>query len=312
MSVFLLRRLFSLVFVLFSLTFITFMVGHFAPGDPILTMMGPRRDPATYERLRHEYGLDQPLLKQYVDYVAGLLHGDFGLSIRYQGRPVWDLIKSGVPVSLQVGGLALLLSLVLGVPLGVLAAIRHNTWFDRIIVALTLALYSVPAFVLIPLAWQLVRTLYDAGLPAPPVAGWGTWQNWILPVTILTAGNTGYITRLARSTMLDTLGQDYVRTARSKGLANRSVIWGHAFRNALLPIVTVVGPSVAFLITGTFVVENLLRVPGIGFLTVQAIGQRDYAVIQSTTVLLGVAVVLMNVVTDIAYTVLDPRIRLES
>lgn len=311
MAAFLIRRLISLVFVLFSLTFVTFMVGHFAPGDPILTLMGPRRDPETYQRLRREYGLDRPLLVQYRDYVLGLLRGDFGLSIRYQGRSVWSLIKGGVPVSLKVGGLALVLSIVLGVPLGVAAAVREGSLLDRAIVAITLALYSIPSFVLIPIAWGIVRALFNAGLPAPPVAGWGTWQNWILPVTILTAGNLGYLTRLTRSSLLETLQQDYVRTARAKGASEARVIWRHAFRNALLPLVTVIGPSVAFLITGAFVVENLLRVPGIGFLTVQAIGQRDYAVIQGTTVLLGIAVVAMNLVTDVAYTVLDPRIRIE-
>lgn len=311
MIVFLVRRLVSLVFVLFSLTLVTFLVGHFAPGDPILVMMGPRRDPATYARLRQQYGLDQPLLLQYVRYVGGLARGDFGLSIRYQGRPVWELIRSGVPVSLQVGGLALLLSVLLGVPLGVLAALRQGTLLDRVVVTLTLALYSVPAFVLIPIAWAIVRALFDAGLPAPPVAGWGQWQNWILPVAVLTAGSLGYITRLTRASMLETLHQDYMRTARAKGLPSRVQTWKHAFRNALLPLVTVLGPSVAFLITGAFVVENLLRVPGIGFLTVQAIGQRDYAVIQGTTVLLGVAVVAMNLITDLLYTVLDPRIRID-
>ncbi|MBA3945176.1 MAG: ABC transporter permease [Herpetosiphonaceae bacterium] len=311
MTTFLVRRLISLIFVLFSLTFVTFMVGHFAPGDPILVMMGPHRDPDTYQRLRHAYGLDKPLLVQYAAYVGGLAQGNFGLSLRYQGRAVWDLIKGGVPVSMGVGGLALIISLLIGIPLGVVAAVKHNSAADRTIIGLTLLLYSIPSFVLIPIAWLVVRALYDAKLPAPPIAGWGTWQNWILPVTILAAGSTGYLTRLTRSTMIETLRQEYVRTARAKGLRNGMVTWKHAFRNALLPVITVVGPSVAFLITGAFVVENLLKVPGIGFLTVQAIGQRDYPVIQGTTVLLGVAVVLMNLVTDLAYTVLDPRIRLE-
>ena len=309
MGSFIARRLLSALFVLFSLTFITFMVGHLAPGDPILILMGPHQDPTTYARLRHEYGLDKPLWAQYLSYIWGLLHGDLGLSYRYEGRSVWDLIKSGVPVSFRVGGLGLVLGLMIGIPLGVIAAIKHNSVVDRSIVFLTLAFYAVPSFVLIPIAWEIIRFMNSAGLPTLPVAGWGTWQHYVLPIVILAAANIGYITRLTRNSMLEVLTQDYVRTARSKGLPRRLVIWRHAFRNAMLPLVTVIGPSVAFLITGAFVVENLLNVPGIAFLTVQSIQQRDYAVIQGTTILLGVAVVIMNLLTDMAYMILDPRIR---
>jgi ABC-type dipeptide/oligopeptide/nickel transport system permease component len=193
----------------------------------------------------------------------------------------------------------------------VLAAVKHNTVVDRVIGVATLAFYSIPAFVLIPIAWGAILRLDRAGLPAPPVAGWGSPSQWILPVLVLAAGATGFTTRLTRSSMLETLDEDYMRTARSKGLRRRTIIWRHAFPNALLPVITVIGPSVAFLITGAFVVENLLAIPGIGYLTVQAINERDYAVIQGTTVLLGLAVLVMNFLTDIAYTALDPRIRLE-
>src|SRR4051794_27213731 len=168
---FLARRAVSLVFVLFSLTFLTFLIGHLAPGDPILVLMGPRRDAATYARLTHLYGLDRPVLDQYMSYVLGLLHGDFGLSFRYEGRPVAELIDQGAPISIQVGGLALLLSMLLGVPMGMLAALRQNTLIDRSIVGLTLVFYSVPSFVLIPLVWGINLAIYRAGYPSLPQAG---------------------------------------------------------------------------------------------------------------------------------------------
>lgn len=310
MARFFTRRAISLVFVLFSLTFITFLIGHLVPGDPIQVLMGPRRDQETYNRLRHLYGLDRPLLAQYVSYVAGLFRGDFGLSFRYEGRPVRDLIAQGVPISLGVGGLALLLSVLLAVPLGLLAALRHDTLFDRAVVAVTLALYAIPSFVLIPVVWSLNLSLYRLGFPTLPQAGWGTPQHLVLPVAVLAAANVGYITRLTRSSTLEVLREDFVRTARSKGLREQLVVTRHVLRNALLPILTLLGPAIAFLVTGAFVVENLFNIPGIGRISIEAIGQRDYPVIQGTTVILGLAVVLMNLVTDLLYSVFDPRIQL--
>ena len=303
-----LRRLISLPFVIFSITFITFMVGYLAPGDPILTMMGSRHDQATYERLRHQYGLDRPWYVQYGDYVGALSHGDLGLSYRFQGRPVWDLIGAGVPVSVELGLAALTLALSVGIPLGAWAAVKQNTPFDRVSMALTLALYSIPSFVLIPIFQWINYQFYLRGAPSLPVAGWGRPEHWIMPVLVLALPYMSYVVRLTRTSMLDVLQQDYVRTAYSKGLTERRVRWQHAFRNALLPVVTFVGPAIAFLVTGAFVVENLFAIPGIGFLSVQAISQRDYPVIQGTTVILAVAVVVMNLITDLLYLVLDPRV----
>ena len=310
MLAFIVRRAVSLVFVLFSLTFLTFMIGRLVPGDPILVLMGPRRDPATYARLRHQYGLDQPVLTQYVDYVGGLLHGDFGLSFRYEGRPVRDLIVQGVPISLRVGGVALLLSVLLGVPLGTLAAFRQNSALDRGIIATALALYAVPSFVLIPLIWAANLAFYRAGWPSLPQAGWGQPINYVLPVATLAAANVGYIARLTRSSVLEVLHSDFIRTARAKGLLRHTIVVRHVLRNGLLPILTLLGPATAFLVTGAFVIENLFNIPGIGRISVEAIGQRDYPVIQGTTVILGVAVVVMNTITDLLYQVLDPRISL--
>jgi ABC-type dipeptide/oligopeptide/nickel transport system permease component len=304
-----LKRLISLPFVIFGITFITFIVGYLAPGDPILAMMGSRSDPATYERLRHLYGLDLPWYEQYADYIDGLLHGDLGLSYRYQGRPVWDMIRNGVPISVALGLAALSLSLAIGIPIGLWSALRQNSLFDRASMTTMLALYSIPSFVLIPLLRWMNYQLYVRGAPSLPVAGWGRPEHWIMPVLVLSAANMGYLARLTRVTMLEVLHQDYVRTALAKGLDKQRIHWIHAFRNALLPIVTVIGPSIAFLVTGAFVVETLFSIPGVGHLSVQAISQRDYPVIQSSTVILATAVLIMNLITDLLYTMLDPRIR---
>jgi len=306
------RRLVSLPLVVLSVTFLTFIVGFLAPGDPILTMMGNQRDPVVYENLRHIYGLDLPWYEQYWRYLQGLLHGDLGMSYRFAQRPVTELISGGVRVSLALGGVALGLALLLGIPVGTFAAFRHNRWGERLTMAPMLALFAIPTFVLIPILQWINYRFYLGGWPSLPAAGWGSAQYWVMPVTVLAAGNLGYISRLTRANVLDVLGQDYVRTARGKGLPEKIVRNTHVLRNAMLPIVTVVGPAIAFLVTGAFVVESLFSIPGVGFLSVQAVQQRDYPVIQGTVVVLTLAVVLMNLVTDLAYSVLDPRVRLDA
>ncbi|MFN8493709.1 MAG: ABC transporter permease [Caldilineaceae bacterium] len=303
------QRLLSLVFVIFSITFLTFIVGYLAPGDPILVLLGPRRDPQVYNNLRHLYGLDQPWYQQYFTYITNLLHGNLGLSYRYQNRTVNQILGNGVWVSIKLGGMALLLSLFIGIPAGIFSALRQNSWLDRLNMTVMLALFSIPSFVLIPVVRAFnYFVFYQHNLPSLPAAGWGSATHWVMPVLVLSAANVGYIARLTRSSLLETLQQDYVRTANAKGLPRRRIVYVHALRNALLPIVTVIGPSLAFLVTGAFVVESLFAIPGIGFLSVQSIAQRDYPVIQGTTVILATAVVLMNLLTDIVYTLLDPRI----
>jgi ABC-type dipeptide/oligopeptide/nickel transport system permease component len=305
------QRALSVIFVLFSITFLTFVVSYLAPGDPILNLMGGRHDPARYALLRHVYGLDQPWYQQYFTYVGNLLHGNLGYSFKYPERPVWQLIAGGVPVSLQIGLAALSLSVLVGVPAGVYAALKQNTWRDTALMTLMLALYSLPSFVLIPLLWVADLALYRAKLPALPVAGWGRPEHFVLPVLVLAAANVGYMARLMRGSMLEVMRQDFVRTARAKGVPEYLVIRRHVLRNALLPLLTVLGPATAFLVTGAFVVENLFAIPGVGFLAVQAVGQRDYPVIQATTILLALAVVAMNLLTDLAYIAVDPRLRVD-
>ncbi len=305
------RRALSLIFVLFSVTFLTFVVSYNAPGDPILNMMGGRQDPTRYAFLKILYGFDRPWYVQYLSFLGKLLHGDLGYSFKYPERPVWDLIAAGVPVSVELGLLALLLSVVVGVTVGVLSALWQKTWRDTGLSVLMLALYSIPSFVLIPVVWVADLALYRAGLPSLPVAGWGTPLHVVLPVFVLAAANVGFIARLVRGSMLEVLRQDFIRTARAKGLPWGLVVRRHVLRNALLPLITLLGPATAFLVTGAFVVENLFAIPGVGYLAVQSIGQRDYPVIQATTILLAFAVVLMNLVTDIGYSLADPRVQSE-
>jgi ABC-type dipeptide/oligopeptide/nickel transport system permease component len=306
------RRLASLPLVVLSVTFLTFIVGYLAPGDPILTMMGNQRNPTVYANLRHLYGLDRPWYEQYWRYLQGLLHGNLGLSYRYAQRPVTDLLSGGVGVSLSLGGVALALSLALGIPIGVFAAFHHNRWGERLAMVPMLALFAIPSFVLIPILQWINYRFYLVGWPSLPAAGWGSSQNWVMPVIVLAAGNLGYISRITRANVLEVLRQDYVRTARGKGLPERIVRNTHVLRNAMLPIVTVIGPAIAFLVTGAFVVESLFSIPGVGFLSVQAVLQRDYPVIQGTVVVLTLAVVVMNLLTDLAYSLLDPRVRVEA
>jgi peptide/nickel transport system permease protein/oligopeptide transport system permease protein len=306
------RRLISLPFVLLAVTFLTFIVGYLAPGDPILNLMGNRRDPVMYDRLRDLYGLNLPWYQQYLNYLGGLLQGNFGYSFRFAQRPVIDLISSGIGVSILLGLGALLVSLAIGIPSGLYAAFHRNKIGDRLLMAVMLSLFAIPSFVLIPIVRWANFQAYSAGLPSLPAAGWGRPEHWILPVIVLSAASLGLIARITRASMLEVLNEDYIRTAYAKGLSERSVRWRHAFRNAVLPIVTVIGPSVAFLVTGAFVVESLFSIPGIGYLSVTAIQQRDYPVIQATTVILAVSVVIVNLAVDLLYTLLDPRVRVES
>jgi len=294
---------------MFSLTFLTFVIGRLAPGDPILQLMGQKRDPETYARLTHEYGLDRPLLEQYAIYAAGLLHGDFGLSFHYPGRPVRELIEQGLPVSAELGGLAMLLSLLLGLPLGVAAALKQNTSLDIGVVGITLVFYSVPTFVIIPLLWIANLALYRAGYPSLPQAGWGTPQHLVLPVAALAAANVGYIARLTRTSVLEVLREDYVRTARAKGLYDAVVYRRHALRNALIPVVTVVGVCLPNIIAGTVIFEQIFIIPGMGRYLVDAVTYLDYPVIQATNLFFAVLIVAANLVVDVSYGVLDPRIR---
>jgi ABC-type dipeptide/oligopeptide/nickel transport system permease component len=314
---FLIKRCIGLVFVIICVTFITFILGFYAPGDPIRGMLGVHFNLDAYNRLKHAYGLDLPWYQQYFNFLANLVRGNLGLSFETANRPVLDILRQGLPVSLELGTWGLVLELVVGVPLGIIAALKAGKWLDSLTMSIALILYAIPVFILAVLLQVIIVWLHlNAGL-SWPVAGWGNpWQyTWsdiqfkLGPILVFAAAGMAYFARLTRTSTLEVLRQDYIRTARAKGLYERVVIYRHAMRNSLIPIITVLGVSIGFLVAGAFFIENVFNIPGIGYITISSITTRDYPVIQATTVLLAIAVVIGNLISDILYTVVDPRIK---
>jgi len=316
---FLVKRFIGLLFVLLGVTFITFIMGYFAPGDPIRTLLGEHFSPDLYAQLKHAYGLDLPWYQQFWNYITHLVRFDFGLSFKEQDRPVWDILKDGVPTTMELGLWALLLQIVIGVPVGIISALKANTWIDTANMGIMLILFAIPSFVLAVFV-QIVVVWLDSNIGLGwPVANWGnTWQyTWpdiqskLLPILVLTAAGLAYFARISRTSMLEVLRQDYVRTARAKGMRERVVIYRHALRNAMIPLVTVFGFSIGLIITSTFFIEQIFNIPGIAQATITSITDRDYPVIQATVVLLAFTVVIGNLISDILYAVVDPRIKVQ-
>jgi ABC-type dipeptide/oligopeptide/nickel transport system permease component len=316
---FLTKRFIGLIFVILGVTFITFIMGYFAPGNPIRSMMGDHYSRVLEAQLRHAYGLDLPWYQQYGNFLLHLVKFDFGTSFKYVNRPVWDILKDGVPISAELSLWALTLQIVIGVPLGILSALKANTWVDTLNMTAALIIYAIPVFILAVAAQLLIVWIDKATGASWPVSQWGTpWSySWddlqykIAPILVYAAAGLAYFARLSRTSMLEVLRQDFVRTARAKGLHERVVIYRHALRNAMIPLVTVIGLSIGFLVTGAFFIEFIFSIPGIAKITLDSINNLDYPVIQGTTVLLAVAVVFGNLVSDILYTVVDPRIKTE-
>ncbi len=314
---FLVKRFIGLIFVVIGVTFITFILGLFAPGDPIRTMLGNHFLPSVYLSLKHSYGLDLPWYQQYWHFLTNLARFNFGLSFVTQNRPVWDILKDGVPISTELGFWALLLAILVGVPIGIVSALKANTWIDTVNIGVMLVLYALPAFVLAVFA-QLLIVWFDISTGNTwPVSGWGNpWhytlsdlQIKIVPILVFAATEAALFARLARNSMLEVLRQDYVRTARAKGMRERTVIYRHAFRNALIPLITIFGLSIGLLVTGAFFIETIFNIPGIAQVSISSISARDYPVMQATVILLAVAVVIGNLISDILYSVADPRIK---
>lgn len=316
---FLVKRIIGLIFVVLGVTFITFIMGYFAPGDPIRVMLGLHPDPVEYVRLKHLYGLDLPWYQQYFNFLKNLATFNLGYSYEFKSRAVWDILKDGVPISVELGFWALMLQLIVGVPLGILSALKANSWIDTTNMAVMLTIYAIPVFVMGVLAQVIIVWIDQNTGAAWPVAGWGTpWRyGWsdiqfkLIPIFVYAGVGLAYFARLARTSMLEVLRQDYVRTARAKGMRERTVIYHHALRNAMIPLVTVVGLLIGFLVTGAFFVEFIFNIPGIAYITLTSISFRDYPVIQATTVMLAIAVVLGNLLSDILYSVFDPRIKVQ-
>lgn len=308
---FILTRIVGLIFVLIGVTFVTFIMGYFAPGDPVRLMLGLHFNPVLYAQLKHSFGLDLPWWQQYYNFLVNIFHGTFGQSYEYPGNSAWQVMQYGLPTSIDLGLEVLITTILIGVPTGIIAALRANTRTDTVVTSTMLVLYSIPDIALIVGFQTLMVWLYLHNLPALPVAGWDNWQEHIGPVLITATTGAGYITRLTKTSVLEVMGQDFIRTARSKGLKEHVVIGRHVMRYASLPIITSLGPSLAFLVTGVFITEFFFNIPGIASLTLSAISQRDYPVMQGTVVLTAISVVVFNALTDVAYVVVDPRIRLE-
>ena len=288
----------------------TFFAMHGAPGSPLASDKAV--SPAIWSNLEARYGLDKPIVEQYLVYLANMVRGDFGLSYRQENREVGDIIADHFPVSAALGIAALAFATLGGILGGALAAKFRSRLPDFAIVALAMLGVSVPSFVFAALARLGITEVNAAlGFQLMPSAGWGSVQHLIAPSLVLGLGTMAYLTRLMRSSMLEVAGTDYVRTARAKGLPAWRVFRKHQLRNAVLPAVTVLGPAVAAITTGSFVVEQVFAIPGLGRYFVEAVQQSDYTVIMGTTVFYGAFLVLMVVMVDIAYGLVDPRVRLE-
>jgi peptide/nickel transport system permease protein/oligopeptide transport system permease protein len=294
-------------------------MGLWAPGDPIKNLLGQHFEIHAYLRLRHEYGLDLPWYQQYFNYVANLLRFNLGDSYYFQETPVSSILAPGLPISAELGLWGLILTFVIGIPVGILAALRANTWIDTGSMTISLILFSLPAFILAVFVQVLIVTLDHTTNIHWPVSNWGTpWQYSLTdityklaPILVFAAGGFAYIARLTRTTMLEVLRQDYVRTARAKGLKERVVNYRHAFRNAMIPLVTVFGTSLSALVAGVFFIEFIFNIPGIGQIALNSVNNRDYTVIQATGVIFAIAVVVGNLIADLLYSVVDPRIKAE-
>jgi ABC-type dipeptide/oligopeptide/nickel transport system permease component len=283
---------------------LVFLLIHIVPGDPVEQMLGEGAAPGQIEQLRHTLGLDQPILVQYGHYLSQTLRGDFGQSFKYQA-PVRRLIFERYPATLQLAFLALLVCAAIGIPAGVFAAYRRGYAPDRAIGVLTLFGLAMPNFALGP----LLITLFSIKLGWLPVSGRGGPLNYILPAATLGAALAAILTRMVRGAMLEELSSDYVRTARAKGLSTFSVLTHHALRNALIPIITILGLQFGTLLAGTIVTETIFSWPGIGRLTVQAISSRDYPLLQGCILVIALSYVFVNLLTDFLYAFIDPRVR---
>jgi oligopeptide transport system permease protein len=297
------RRILWLIPVLFVVSIITFGLMHSVPGGPFDREKALRG--SVIERLNEKYGLDKPIPEQYVNWVSGLLRLDLGPSYRYANRSVNDMIGEGLPRTLQLGLMAFALAILLGIPLGIIAALGHNRWPDYLATAISMVGIATPSFVLA----ILLVLVFSAGLGWFPNRGWKGPDTWVLPTIALAGYQVAVIARYTRASMLEVTRRDYIRTAQSKGLSNGAVILRHMIRNALIPVVTILGPILAFLITGSFIIEYFFGIPGVGRLFVQSIQGRDYAVIMASTVLYAGAIAIMNLVVDVLYGYIDPRIR---
>ncbi len=305
MAKYIIKRLILAVLTVFVVATLTFFLMNAVPGGPYEAEKAI--SPQAKAALEAKFGLDQPLFKQYLTYMKNILRGDFGPSLKQRGREVIDIIMSKFPVSARIGGLSVLVSLLVGVPVGCIAALHRGKASDSTIIVIATIGIAVPSFVVCTLSMYF----FGVRLRLLPTVGLTTWKHFVMPVFALAFYPTAYIVRLMRSSMLDVLGQDYMRTARAKGVSQFFSLFKHALRNAILPIVTYVGPMMAYTLTGSFIIEKIFTIPGLGGEFVSSITNRDYMMIMGTTIFLATLMVFINFLVDVIYKIIDPRINLK-
>ncbi len=302
---YIIKRLLLAVATVWLVITVTFFVTRAVPGGPFLSEKATTE--AVTAALEAKYGLDKPVFQQYLTYLKDIITElDFGPSLKQRGREVIDIIGDGLKTSAKLGVIAAFSALAVGVVLGAVAALRRNKIIDKVIMVITTAFVSMPSFIM----GSLLLVVFAVKLHMLPANG-STAEGLILPIITLSLYPMAYITRLTRSSMLDVLGQDYIRTAKAKGVSGPRIIFGHALKNSLIPVITYFGPMLAYIITGSLVVEQVFAVPGIGRAFVNSITNRDYPLIMGTTIVLATLIVVMNLISDLLYKVVDPRINLE-
>ena len=307
MLAYMIRRLFWLPILLLIVSLITFALGYYGPADPIVALLGQHYDPEVAARLSREYGFDQPFVVQYVKYLGRVAQLDFGESIRYRNQPVLRLLLPRLAVTIQLNAVSSLIGVSIGTAMGVIAAVRRGKFIDRLVIFGVVLGQAIPTYI----AAYILLLLFARALPVLPTGGWnGIFsRSAVLPVTLLSIGPMAVFARQTRAGMLEVMGQDYIRTARAKGLREMTVVTAHALRNALIPLLTILGFLLGSLVEGTFITENFFGIPGMGQLAFDSLGARDYPVIIAVTLLVAIAYAVGNLWADILYGVVDPRIR---
>lgn len=305
MRKYLIKRIAMMIVTLFSIALLTFILMHMVPGGPFT--MEKQVPQAVLDALNEKYNLNDPLWKQFLDYMAGLVRFELGPSFKYQGKTVNDFIVNGLPYSTKLGLVTLVFVLVASIPMGIVAALKNGKWQDMLLMTVATLGVTIPSFVI---ATGLMY-VFSFKLGWTPTYGVEKWQGYILPMIAMGGYSVSFLARLMRSSLLEVMGQDYIRTARAKGISETRVIVKHALRNALIPVVTVLGPTVANLLTGSFVIEKIFAIPGMGGYFVNSVTQRDYTTIMGMTIFYAAFLVAMIFIVDIFYCLIDPRIKYE-
>ena len=306
---FILKRIGTMIIAMFMIILITFTLMHSIPGGPFTNTKGVPEE--VTQAMEAKYGLDQPMPVQFVKYLGNLLHGDFGPSYKYTGKTVNDFIATGAPVSAKLGLVTLVFVLLTSIPMGILAALKNGKWQDMLLMAIATIGVTIPSFVIA----SMLIYVFSFKLNVLPTFGLDSWKSYILPVIAMGGYSVSYLARLMRSSrseMIEVLDSDYMLLAESKGISGPALIFRHALRNALIPVITVLGPTVAGLLTGSFVVEKIFAIPGIGYYFVNSVTQRDYTTIMGVTIFFAAFLMAMVFLVDIFYCLIDPRIKFDA